>query len=93
MRDLSVHILDTTLREGELNPCVNYTPKMRDSIGLALAKLGTPRIEFSIAYSKRGGKIENIKNIVENIHSNFNDVTTIVQCRALKEDVNIVRKD
>lgn len=91
MSDPSVYILDTTLREGELNSGVYYTAQMLESVGLALARLGTPRIEFSIAYPQRGGSIQNVKNVLSTIHGSYDNIMTIVQCRAFEEDINIAQ--
>lgn len=88
----SVNILDATLREGELNSGVYYSADMLETVGFALAELGTPRIEFSIAYPQRGGSIQVLKNILNNIQSSYDDITTIVQCRAFKHDIEIAQK-
>ena len=59
-----VTILDTTLREGELQPGVYFTQESRIRIAEALAQVGTPRIEFPIIYPNRGGRIEDVKAAV-----------------------------
>ena len=82
-----VVILDTTLREGELQPGVYFNCKSRKAIGLALAEIGTRRIEFPIAYPSRGGKVEDIRNAIEEIKKSSNDLQAILQCRACKDDV------
>lgn len=91
MGEPSVNILDTTLREGELNLSVYYTPQMLRSIGLALAELGTPRIEFSIVYPQRGGDIQDLKAVISDVHDGYANVTTIAQCRAYLEDIDIAQ--
>jgi isopropylmalate/homocitrate/citramalate synthase len=87
-----VNILDTTLREGELNPSVYYTIENLESIGLSLAKLGTPRIEFSIPYPQRGGSVSKLREVFSNIQSSYELSTLIVQCRALIQDIEIAQK-
>jgi len=87
-----VKILDTTLREGELNSSVYYTPQMLENVGLALARLGTPRIEFSVVYPQRGGDVTDLKRIIGNIQGSYSDVTTIIQCRALEADIEIAKE-
>jgi len=82
-----VIVLDTTLREGELQPGVYFNCKSRKDIGLALAEIGTPRIEFPIAYSSRGGRIGDIRNAIEGVKKYSNDLQTILQCRACEDDV------
>lgn len=91
MNELFVYILDTTLREGELSPGVNFSPQMLESVGLALAELGTPRVEFSVVYPQRGGRLQDLKSVMSAIHDSFEDVTTIVQCRAFKEDLDLAQ--
>ena len=92
VNEIMVNILDTTLREGELNSSVYYTAQMLENIGMALAQLGTPRIEFSVVYPQRGGDIKNLKRIIENIQGSYKNVTTIIQCRALEADIEIAKK-
>jgi len=82
-----VVILDTTLREGELHPGVYYTAEARKTIGLALAEVGTPRIEFPIVHPSRGGLIQDIKSVIEAVRESYGNVELIVQCRALREDI------
>ncbi|MCJ7771440.1 hypothetical protein MUP37_07710, partial [Candidatus Bathyarchaeota archaeon] len=60
-----VTILDTTLREGELQPGVYFTKESRIKIAEALAEIGTPRIEFPLVYPNRGGKIDDVKAAVD----------------------------
>jgi 2-isopropylmalate synthase len=92
MYELPVYILDTTLREGELNSSIYYTPEMIERIGLALAELRTPRIEFSVAYPQRGGNVAELQRIIEAVQGSYSRVTTIVQCRALREDIELARE-
>ena len=82
-----VTVLDTTLREGELQPGVYFNCKSRKEIGRALAEIGTRRIEFPIAYSPRGGRIEDIRYAIEEVKKSSNDLQTILQCRACDDDV------
>ena len=82
-----VVILDTTLREGELQPGVCFNCKSRKDVGLALAEIGTRRIEFPIAYPSRGGKVEDIRNAIEEVKKTSNDLQAILQCRACEDDV------
>jgi isopropylmalate/homocitrate/citramalate synthase len=86
-----VQILDTTLREGELNTSVYYTQKKLEIIGTALAQLGTPRIEFSVTYPQRGGNLNGVRDILSDIQSSY-DSTLIIQCRALREDIDLAQK-
>ena len=86
-----VEILDTTLREGELNPGVYYTSKMLEEIGLVLARLHTSRIEYSVNYPQRGGSTQVLKKIIGTIQDSYNDSTIVIQCRALQDDINIAQ--
>jgi len=83
-----VTILDTTLREGELQPGVYFSRESRTKIAEALAKVGTPRIELPLVYTQRGGKIEDIKDTVTAIQENYGK-TAILQFRAYKPDVEL----
>jgi len=83
-----VTILDTTLREGELQPGVYFSRESRTQIAEALAKVGTPRIELPLVYPQRGGKIEDIKAAVSAIQKNYGK-TAILQFRAYKPDVEL----
>jgi isopropylmalate/homocitrate/citramalate synthase len=87
-----VNILDTTLREGELNSSIYYTNENLESIGLSIAQLGTPRIEFSVPYPQRGGSVSKLKDILNNIQSSYEHSTLIIQCRALEQDIDIAQK-
>lgn len=86
-----VIILDSTLREGELQPGVYYTSDTRVKIARALADIGTQRIEFPIIYTSRGGKIEDVKTAVDEIQGCYTNVTAILHMRALKADVELAR--
>jgi 2-isopropylmalate synthase len=92
MRNQNVKILDTTLREGELNSGVYFTTDKLEAIGLSLANLGTPRIEVSVVYPQRGGDIEQIRTVLANIQESYTNSIFIVQCRALKQDIEIAQK-
>lgn len=82
-----VIVLDTTLREGELQPGIYFNCKTRRDIGLALAEIGTRRIEFPMAYSSRGGRVEDIRDAIEEVNKSSNDVQAVLQCRACEDDV------
>jgi len=82
-----VIVLDTTLREGELQPGVHFNCRVRKELGLALAEIGTRRIEYPIAYSSRGGRVDDIRDAIREAKNYSDDVQTILQCRACKEDV------
>jgi isopropylmalate/homocitrate/citramalate synthase len=86
-----VIILDSTLREGELQPGVYYNKDTRVQIARALAEVGTKRIEFPIIYTSRGGKIEDVKTAVNEVQDCYTDVTAVLHMRALKADVEIAR--
>jgi len=88
----SVYILDTTLREGELNPSIYYTSGMLEALGLALARLGTPRIEYSVTYPQRGGSIRDLRNIISTLQGSYEDVVPVIQCRALAADIDIAQE-
>ena len=92
MAGKKINILDTTLREGELNSSVYYTLDKFETIGSALVELGTPRIEFSIAYPQRGKSIGEMRDVLKTIQGGTKDSIIIVQCRALREDVEIAQK-
>ena len=85
-------ILDTTLREGELNSGVYFTTNKIETIGSSLAKLGTPRIEVSVVYPQRGGNIKEIKKALDNIQGSYPKSMFIVQCRALQQDIEIAQQ-
>ncbi len=87
-----VTILDTTLREGELQPGVYFTRNSRITIGKALAEVGTPRIEFPIVYPSRGAVMEDVKAATDELQANYNRSTVILQIRAYKEDIDLARK-
>jgi isopropylmalate/homocitrate/citramalate synthase len=74
-----VVVLDSTLREGELQPGVYYTRDTRVKIARALADIGTKRIEFPIIYTSRGGKIEDVKTAIDEIQGCYTNVTFILQ--------------
>ena len=48
-KNRTIRILDTTLREGELQPGVYFTKEARIIISKALETVGTQRIELPIA--------------------------------------------
>ncbi len=79
-----VVILDTTLREGELQPGVYFTRESRIALGRALAEVGTPRIEVPIIYPSRGGKIEDVKDAVTEIEQNYTASIAVLHARVLK---------
>lgn len=85
-----VTILDTTLREGELQPGVYFTQESRIRIAEALAQVGTQRIEFPIIYPNRGGKIEDVKAAVQRVQENYSK-TAVLQFRAYKADVELAQ--
>ena len=85
-----VTILDTTLREGELQPGVYFTKESRIRIAEALAEIGTPRIEFPIIYPNRGGKIEDVKAAVERVQENYSK-TAVLQFRAYRPDLELAQ--
>jgi isopropylmalate/homocitrate/citramalate synthase len=87
-----VVVLDSTVREGELQPGVYFDPKTRKEICLALAETGTRRIEFPIVYPNRGGKISDIQDAIGAVRKHFEEVQTIVQCRACEDDVRNARE-
>jgi len=66
---------------------VYFNCKSRKAIGLALAEIGTRRIEFPIAHSSRGGRVKDIRNAIEEIKKSSNDLQAILQCRAFEDDV------
>ena len=84
-----VVILDTTLREGELQPGVYFTRESRIALGRALAEVGTPRIEFPIVYPSRGGRIEDVKDAVTEIEQNYTASIAVLHARVLKEDIEL----
>ncbi len=84
-----VVILDTTLREGELQPGVYYTREARITIGRALAEVGTPRIEFPLVYPSRGGKMEDVKDAVSTIQENFTNSIAVLHARVVREDIEL----
>jgi isopropylmalate/homocitrate/citramalate synthase len=86
-----VTILDSTLREGELQPGVYYTKEGRVKVARALAEVGTPRIEFVIVYPSRGGKLEDVKAAVDEVQECYSGVTAVLHARALREDVELAR--
>jgi isopropylmalate/homocitrate/citramalate synthase len=86
-----VIVLDSTLREGELQPGVYYTRDTRVKIARALADIGTKRIEFPIIYTSRGGKIEDVKTAIDEIQGCYTNVTAVLHMRALKADVELAR--
>jgi isopropylmalate/homocitrate/citramalate synthase len=92
LNEPSVYILDTTLREGELNPSVYYTSGMLETLGLALARLGTPRIEYSVTYPQRGGNIRDLRNIISTLQGSYEDVVPVIQCRALAADIDTAQE-
>jgi len=85
-----VTLLDTTLREGELQPGVYFTKESRLRVAEALAEIGTPRIEFPIIYPNRGGRIEDIKAAVQRVQDNYSK-TAVLQFRAYKPDVELAQ--
>lgn len=85
-----VTILDTTLREGELQPGVYFTKESRIKIAEALAEIGTPRIEFPLVYPNRGGKIDDVKAAVDRVQKNFSKMA-VLQFRAYKPDVELAQ--
>lgn len=85
-----VTILDTTLREGELQPGVYFTKETRLRVAEALAEVGTPRIEFPITYPNRGGRVEDIKAAVQRVQENYSK-TAILQFRAYRPDVELAQ--
>jgi isopropylmalate/homocitrate/citramalate synthase len=86
-----VIILDSTLREGELQPGVYYTRDTRVQIANALAAVGTQRIEFPIIYTERGEKIKDVKTAIDEVQECYPNVTAVLHMRALKEDVERAR--
>jgi len=85
-----VTILDTTLREGELQPGVYFTKESRLRVAEALAEVGTPRIEFPIIYPNRGGEVEDIKAAVQRVQDNYSK-TAVLQFRAYRPDVELAQ--
>ncbi len=82
-------VLDTTLREGELQPGVYYTREARLAIGQALAEVGTPRIEFPIVYPSRGGRLEEVKDTITMIQQNYSKSIPVIHARAYRKDVEL----
>jgi isopropylmalate/homocitrate/citramalate synthase len=82
-------VLDTTLREGELQPGVYYTREARLAIGQALAEVGTPRIEFPIVYPSRGGRLEEVKDAITMIQQNYTKSIPVIHARAYRQDVEL----
>jgi isopropylmalate/homocitrate/citramalate synthase len=87
-----ITVLDSTLREGELQPGVYFTRGSRLVVGKGLAEIGTKRIEFPIVYPNRGESIEDIKSVTDEIQRCYSDVTTILQIRAHRDDIDVARK-
>jgi 2-isopropylmalate synthase len=85
-----VTILDTTLREGELQPGVYFTKESRVRVAEALAEVGTPRIEFPIVYPKRGGRVEDVKAAVQRVQESYSR-TAVLQFRAYREDLELAQ--
>jgi len=85
---MMVTILDTTLREGELQPGVYFNKESRSRIAEALAEIGTPRIEFPLVYPQRGGKIEDVKTAVTTVQESYGR-TAVLQYRAYRPDVEL----
>ena len=83
-----VTILDSTLREGELQPGIYFNKENRTRIAETLAEIGTPRIEFPLVYPKRGGKMEDIKAAVTIVQENYGK-TAVLQYRAFRPDVEL----
>jgi len=84
-----VTILDTTLREGELQPGLYFTRESRLEIAQALATIGTRRIEFPIAYPNRGVQVRDIEAAVHEVQENYRNTIAVLQFRALQEDVEL----
>jgi isopropylmalate/homocitrate/citramalate synthase len=85
-----VTILDTTLREGELQPGVYFTKDSRIRVAEALAEIGTSRIEFPIVYPNRGGRVEDIKTAVQRVQENYSK-TAVLQFRAYRQDLELAQ--
>jgi len=85
-----VTILDTTLREGELQPGVYFTKESRLRVAEALAEVGTPRIEFPIVYPNRGGRVEDIKEAMQRVQESYSK-TAVLQFRAYRPDVELAQ--
>ena len=83
-----VTVLDSTLREGELQPGIYFSKENRTRIAEALAEIGTSRIEFPLVYPQRGGKIEDIKTAVTTVQENYGK-TAVLQYRAYRPDVEL----
>ena len=83
-----VTVLDSTLREGELQPGIYFNKESRTRIAEALAEIGTARIEFPLVYPQRGGKIEDVKTAVTIVQENYGK-TAVLQYRAYRPDVEL----
>ncbi len=81
-----VKILDPTLREGILQPGLYFNKNNNVTIASALAEVGTPRIEFPLVYTRRGGKVEDVKDAVDAVQNNY-DKTAVLQFRAYMPDL------
>jgi 2-isopropylmalate synthase len=84
-----VVILDTTLREGELQPGVYFTRETRLTIGRALAEINTPRIELPVIYPSRGGRMKDVKDVILEVQENYVNSIAVVHVRALRKDIDL----
>lgn len=84
---MTVTLLDTTLREGELYRVLRLPVKI--SIARALLNIGLRRIELTLAYPPRTSP-EDLKKLVSLL--NDHGAETVIHCRACREDVESVNK-
>jgi len=78
-----VMVFDTTLRDGEQTPGVNFNAKDKFEIAYQLAKLGVDVIEAGFPAASNGD-FEAVKNIADHIKG----VTIAAMGRAVKEDID-----
>jgi len=82
---MSIEILDSTLREGEQSPGVNFTPEQRVEIAIALDEIGVEYIEAGHP-SVSEDVFRGIKDVVEQgLKANI-----LVHSRAKREDIDMV---
>jgi 2-isopropylmalate synthase len=85
-----INVLDTTLREGELHPGIKFTHDNRMVIAEVLAKIGVPRIEFSMVYPSRGGRVKDINEAIDMVQGY--GAIAVLQFRAFHEDLEMATK-
>lgn len=78
-----IKIFDTTLRDGEQTPGVNFTNKEKVMIAVQLEKLGVDVIEAGFPRAS-DSDFESVKAVAEVLK----DTTVAALCRAMKEDID-----